>query len=432
MSVPLDSGIIFSKTIKQDWVPVDANLQFGKLTRNIIKDSRLSFGGHIWGFGIAFLEFFHFDFFLFLHNLNYFLLNSTVFSSARIVLLKYFRLVRSSMLFILVNLENDSFLHFVNATLYKLALRNYYTRSDWENLINTYESSMTNSFAFNGEFRGDLVFIVKVSLCYGFLICNYLIFYVFSIMFLLLKHIIYILNSNYKVLTESHQRHFWFADTVLFITEFSRLHVEFYVLRFNKLCSKLCSKLKSVTNFLANSKGTVEAGRREEPLAQDRTLSVNLIISNLLLLVTLLGFFILKFLRTCWSLSLITFYKKWPVFYLLFCINSHKLGFKMDYMSSQTLYNLFSVSIISNSTLFKRISEKFLKLGLIGSPLELEHGLPMVLSFTFIEKSLPNELLFNFFKLKFFVEHYSKFHFAGSRLFNIVISHIFAFKELFG
>lgn len=376
---------------------------------------------------VIFAEFFHFDFFLFLNNLNYFLVNSPTFSSAHLLLLKYFRVIRTSMIFILVNLENDSFLHFINATLYKLALRNYYTRVDWENLVNTYELSMTNSFAFNGDSRSDLIFILKISLCYGFIVFNYMIFYVISIAFLLLKGLFYLYGyrSSFCKINQ-----FWFIDFSFFIANFCRLCFDFYLSHIASIFNVFLLRLK----LLLTPK--LENYWFENFLSDFKNLSISHIF-NPLLVFALFSFYLLNIIRVVWSFIILVLYHYFPITYMLFFCRDYS---EATLFSPQSIFISSAFSEVYYNQLVKQVFKRLNSIGLVHAGDQvLVHVIKPVSLIVNTVKSDKIMLLFNFFRLKFFVNYYSKFYNKSelSSLFiiyfiNFYISQFFAFLLLFG
>jgi len=414
------------------------------LNRPVVKYSRLfsvdntiklAFDSGIYGGWVSFIcrivvsftEFFHFDFFLFLNDLNYFLINSTTFLRTHVLLLKYFRVIRTSMMFILVNLENDSFLHFINVTLYKLALRNYYTRVDWENLVNTYELSMTNSFAFNGDSRSDLIFILKISVCYGFIIFNYIIFYVISITFFLLKGLFYLCGvslSFYKI------NQFWFIDLSFFITSFCRLCFEFYLSHIAQILNNFLLRLK----LLFTPK--LEDYWFENSWSNFSKNSGIFHIFNPLLIFTLLSFRLLNIIRVAWSFLILALYHHFPIIYMLFFCRDY---FEVKLVSPQSVFVSSAFSDVYYNQLFKQVFGRLNNIGLANAGDQVLTRVIKPVS-VILNTVKANEivLLFNFFRLKFFVDYYLKFYGKSELLslfiiyfINFYISQFFAFLLLF-
>jgi hypothetical protein len=143
-----------------------------------------------YNLNFLFLEFFSLRsfsfltiFFSYLDLLQRHLCDLKKFSFFSILFFKYFTLLKNSFIFILINLENDSFIHYLHVTLYKMALQRYYNREDWKNLINTYDFSVTNSVAFSGDNKGDFLFFFKITLSYLFIYLNFLFFFLFFVLF---------------------------------------------------------------------------------------------------------------------------------------------------------------------------------------------------------------------------------------------------------
>ena len=105
----------------------------------------------------------------------------------RIFLLKYFTILKSSVKFILFNLEYDSFLAHINMGLYKMALSNYYNRNNWKNLKNTYDVYLTHSLAFRGEKKIDRLFFFKSIFVYLFIYLNFFFLLNVLVFFFMLK-----------------------------------------------------------------------------------------------------------------------------------------------------------------------------------------------------------------------------------------------------
>lgn len=376
-------------------------------------------------------ELFHFEFFLYLHNLNLFLINTTKFSCGHIFLLRYFRSVRAAMIFILVNLENDSFLHFINLTLYRLSICNYYTKADWANLINTYDFSATNSLAFNGDARSDLAFILKVSLCYVFLIGNYLIFYLASIIFSIFKFLFY--ASGYA-------RSFLFYQPVglanfgLFATNFTYIYMEFCALYFCKIVNQIKSRSKAL---FASKKSKASENFALIFIRRFNTRFESFSIFDISFIFMFLGFRFLRGIRLVWSVIILMFYQWWPVIYLLF--------FCKDYVEAKLIPPV--LPFLSNVTrdfyynkLFRQVVDKLTVVGSVdgrGRERMVGNTGALIISPQFgFGNSNP---LFDFFSLKFFSDYYSRFcvtripgSFGIMFFMNIYLSRFFAFVMLYG
>jgi hypothetical protein len=164
-----------------------------------IFQSFLNFSNKIFLAVLVFLfNFCSLDFFVFLNRISIRLLNNNRFSFFRLLFLKYFTYLRSIFLFLLINLEHDSFLNYLYLTLYRLSLQNFYTRADWNNMFNAYNLNFTGSHPFNGFNKDDVSSILKITLFYFFLYFNYILFFIISIFGLIFKFlfffIFYLLN----------------------------------------------------------------------------------------------------------------------------------------------------------------------------------------------------------------------------------------------
>lgn len=219
---PEDSGLVKAKsTFAQDSTVQELQIVEGKAGISIFFSKYIS----------NLLHFFIFDFFTLLDFFQYRLALGYESSIIYLFLLKYFTILKSCFIFILINLENDSFLHYLHVTLYRMALQQYYKRSDWENLVNTYDLSLLNSYAFNGDTRNDLIFSIKISCAYLFIYLNFFIFISISLVMFLFACLHYFFNFFTMLFF---CRNYLTFEVVYFLRHFYTLFIFFNLYFLNK------------------------------------------------------------------------------------------------------------------------------------------------------------------------------------------------------
>jgi len=200
-----------------------------------VLDSKIKFKLLIFESIFSFFYFFSFDFLTLLDFINTYLNSNSRFSYFYFFLLKYFTLIRLSFLFILINLENDSFLYYLHATLYKMAAQQYYSPEDWNGLRNIYDLSLLNSFAFNGDSRNDFVFFFKITFAYLFVYFNFLLFLFFSFIFLFFRVFYYCFKYFNFFITKSSVKYIFYDGFVFFENSFFFLLYAYFLKNFVNL-----------------------------------------------------------------------------------------------------------------------------------------------------------------------------------------------------
>ena len=137
------------------------------------------------------------DFFIVLNSFQS-LLSQNSSSFLKILIVKYFSFLKSCFIFVLVNLENDSFLNYIYVTLYRLSSFNYVEKAEWKNLFNTYDLPVFGSLSYSGFSKYDFFFLFKVTFAYFFIYLNYFLFSLFSFLFFFLKFLYYFFNSFFS------------------------------------------------------------------------------------------------------------------------------------------------------------------------------------------------------------------------------------------
>lgn len=188
--------------------------------------SFLNFSNKIFLLILVFLfNFCSMDFFVFLNRVSLNLLINKNFSFFHLFVFKYFTFLRSIFISLLINLEHDSFLNYLYVTLYKLSLKNFYTKTDWNNIFNTYNLNFTESFIFTGFNKNDLFSFLKITLFYFILYLNYAIFFVISILGLSVKIFFFILTYLSNFFNVYLNIHFFFIN---FLNIFSFFYFSFF------------------------------------------------------------------------------------------------------------------------------------------------------------------------------------------------------------
>lgn len=213
----------------------------------ILRNSYIKFYIYIIFF---FFNFFSFDFFIFLNRLNLLILENSSFSFFKIFFLKYFSYLRNCFTFLLINLEHDSFLNYIQIFLYKLSLRQYFNKNEWNNLFNTYDLQFTSSYPFQGMKKFDIFLLIKITYLYLFIYLNYFFFLLFCILFIFLKFIFFCFIYFFQFLNVYSNVFFFFSNLVdffffFFLSHFFHLFIFFKKLIFNP-CYNFCSNFFKV------------------------------------------------------------------------------------------------------------------------------------------------------------------------------------------
>lgn len=236
------------------------------LMRNIITSSTfslsLNFVNKMFLLILVFLfNFCSLDFFVFLNRVNLILLHNKNFSFFNLFFCKYFTFLRSIFLSLLINLEHDSFLNYLYVTLYRLSLKNFYTKNDWNNIFNTYNLNFTESFSFTGFSKTDLFSFFKITLFYFILYFNYMVFLIVSIFGFAIKIFFYMLlylSSFFNIYINIHSFfiNFFNIFSFFYFSFFSKIFYFFqnlfffpflkYILKLNNIFFKI---LKNFSYF---------------------------------------------------------------------------------------------------------------------------------------------------------------------------------------
>lgn len=185
-----------------------------------------------------FFNFFSFDFFIFLNRLNLLILENSSFSFLKIFFLKYFSYLRNCFIFLLINLEHDSFLNYIQVFLYKLSLRQYFSKTEWNNLFNTYDLQFTSSYPFQGIKKFDIFLFLKITYFYFFIYLNYCFFFIFCILFVCFKFIFFCFY--YFFYSANFYSNFFFLIVSDFCFYFFFSHFASFFIFFKKLIFDPC------------------------------------------------------------------------------------------------------------------------------------------------------------------------------------------------